>query len=256
MPTKNEILAMRALRNRKTRSDERKFVVEGLKGVDEALSSGWRVHGLYATADSKAPEEWGADRVSTKDMSRMSSLKAPPGILAVMGMPDEGDLDAVVQHPAPFALAVDGISDPGNLGTIIRTADWFGVAGIWVSRDSVDPFNPKVVQATMGAIFRLPIWSVDLPETLHKLSSQGALIQGLELAGQSLWTFEEQAAPASRVAVLGSESHGLSEEVREACSEFIHIPGGGQSESLNASMAAGIVMAAWHATSLSAQEQN
>ena len=250
MPTKNEILAVRALRNRKTRSEERKFVVEGLKGVEEALSSGWLVHGLYGTADCRAPEDWEAERVSTKDMSRMSTLKAPPGILAVMGMPEEGDTEPDVEDPAAFALAIDGLSDPGNLGTIIRTADWFGVSGIWISHGSVDPFNPKVVQATMGAIFRLPIWSVDLPVTLHKLSAQEVSIQGLELAGESLWEREKRTPPAARVAVVGSESHGLSEEVRKVCSEFIHIPGGGQSESLNASMAAGIVMAAWHSTTL------
>lgn len=250
MPTKNEILAVRALRNRKTRSDECKFVVEGLKGVEEALASGWLVHGLYATADSKAPEDWEAERVSSKDMSRMSTLKAPPGILAVMGIPEVPADKPGPLPPASFSLAIDGLSDPGNLGTIIRTADWFGISGIWVSRDTVDPFNPKVVQATMGAIFRMPIWTVDLAETLGGFSSEGAIVQGLDLEGESLWEMGGPPASAARIAVLGSESHGLSEDVKAACSGFIHIPGGGQSESLNASMAAGIAMAAWHGQSI------
>ena len=173
MPTKNEILAVRALRNRKTRLDERKFVVEGFKGVEEAMASGWLMHGLHATADSNVPEAWGASRVSSKEMARMSTLKNPPGILAVMGMPEpEGDpLDT--EELSDFSLAIDGLSDPGNLGTIIRTADWFGVAGIWVSHDTVDPFNPKVVQATMGAIFRVSIRSVDLAPTLKEWSAKG-----------------------------------------------------------------------------------
>lgn len=248
MPTKNEILAVRALRNRKTRLEERKFAVEGVKGVEEALSSGWTVHGLYATADSNAPEDWPAERVSSKDMSRMSTLKAPPGVMAVMGMPDlESE---IASSPPAFSLALDGLSDPGNLGTIIRTADWFGVEGIWVSQDTVDPFNPKVVQATMGAIFRMPVWTVDLPKVLGDLASNGAVVQGLDLEGDALWSLKNDQDGTPRVAVVGSESHGISEDVRAVCSEFIHIPGGGQSESLNASMAAGIVMAAWHGAGL------
>ena len=252
MPTKNEILAVRALRNRKTRFDERKFVVEGFKGVEEALASGWLVHGVYATADADSPESWDAMRVSSKDMSRMSTLKAPPGVMAVMGMPEQTEPAADDVHVPAFSIAVDGLSDPGNLGTIIRTADWFGVAGMWVSRETVDPFNPKVVQATMGAIFRMPIWTVDLDVALGDLASKGAAIQGLDMKGTPLWNMDQEASLSPRVAVVGSESHGLSKGVREACSEFIHIPGGGQSESLNASVAAGIVMAAWHGVQVKA----
>jgi len=249
MPTKNEILAVRGLRNRKSRSEERKFTVEGRKLVEEAFASGWRILDLYSTADIETPESWNAQRVSSKEMERMSNFRSPPGLLAVMEMPAH---DAPSSHEVAeavdggFTLALDGLSDPGNMGTIIRTADWFGVRRIMATRGSVDIFNPKVVQATMGAIFRVPVQLVDLPEALTHLAEGGARIQGLDLNGRSLWD-ESSVSPSHQVAVCGSESHGISAETRAACTEFIHIPGGGQTESLNASMAAGIVMAAWHA---------
>ncbi|MCH1575574.1 MAG: RNA methyltransferase [Flavobacteriales bacterium] len=253
MPTKNEILAVRGLRNRKSRSEERKFTAEGRKLVEEAFASGWRIVDLYSTSHVETPDAWNAQRVSSKEMERMSNFRTPPGLLAVMEMPDQ---EASVLEEIPnvddggFTLALDGLSDPGNMGTVIRTADWFGVRGILATQDSVDIFNPKVVQATMGAIFRVPVQVVDLPQALSRLAESGARIQGLDLQGRSLWD-TPSTVPSHQVAVCGSESHGISEETRAACTEFVHIPGGGQTESLNASMAAGIVMAAWHARRLS-----
>ena len=249
MPTKNEILAVRGLRNRKSRSEERKFTVEGRKLVEEAFDSGWRILDLYSTADIDTPDSWNAQRVSSKEMERMSNFRTPPGLLAVMEIPDHeaSSVDGAAEAAdGGFTLALDGLSDPGNMGTIIRTADWFGVRRIMATPGSVDVFNPKVVQATMGAIFRVPVQWVDLPEALTHLADKGARIQGLDLNGRSLWE-PPSASPGHQVAVCGSESHGISAETRAVCTEFIHIPGGGHTESLNASMAAGIVMAAWHA---------
>ena len=243
MPTKNEILAVRALRDRKTRWAERKFIVEGRKMVEEALSSGWELQAVYATEGnmpgSLEPTEW----VSVKAMERMSAMRTAPGVLAVVRMPEgiqDGSAGGHGDSPL-LSIALDGMADPGNLGTIIRTADWFGVSDIWISEDSVDVFNPKVVQATMGAIFRVNIRVCHLSTALKGLKSAGACIWGLDLEGDSLWNEARESRPT--VAVLGSESHGISAEVREVCTAFIHIPGAGLSESLNAAMAAGIVMA-------------
>lgn len=237
-------MTVRALRDRKSRWQERKFVVEGLKGVTEAVSSGWTVHAVYAEPRMELDASWNVENVSSKDMARMSSLRTPPGVMAVMEMPQ-----AIGSHPLEhessfprFSLALDGISDPGNMGTILRTADWFGLPGVWISRDSVDPFNPKVVQATMGAIFRVGIWVVHLPSALKECAGRGCSIHGLDLLGKSVW--EGSSDDGASMAVIGSESHGLSPEIRPLCSDFITIPGQGQSESLNAAMAAGIVMAA------------
>lgn len=252
MPTKNEILAVRALRDRKSRQNNRKFVVEGLKGVAEAWASGWTVESVYATSDQSVPEGWGAITVPVKDMGRMSTMKTPPGVLAVVhmreGREDAPDPSVAASLPLDFpqiSLALDGLSDPGNLGTILRTADWFGIRDLWVSPDTVDAFNPKVVQSTMGAIFRMRVWPVDLVEFLNGAREQGVSVHGLDLKGRSIWDEGDIRSGSPRIAVVGSESHGLSDAVKAACTELVHIPGGGAGESLNASIAAGICMAAW-----------
>ncbi|MGB1073946.1 MAG: TrmH family RNA methyltransferase [Flavobacteriales bacterium] len=249
MPTRNDIAFIRSLRDRNTRHTERKFVVEGQKCVVEALDSGWAVHGLYRT-EASGFEGHEAEVVSAKDMGRMSAFKTAPGILAVLGMPDvEPPLPedwAAQPGRVPIGLAVDGLSDPGNLGTLMRTADWFGVEGIWAAKGTVDPFNPKVIQASMGAVFRVPIWSVDLPDCLAVLGTSGCSVFGLDMTGMALWSLDGAPAIGSKwCAVVGNESHGLSEGVRSAGVAPLHIPGGGGSESLNATMAAGMVLSDW-----------
>lgn len=246
MPTKNEILAVRALRQRKTRHIERKFTVEGHKVVGEALASGWQVHGVFCASGTDAPDAWHAVQVSVRDMERMSNFSTPPGVLAVMGMPDDsssmpgpGELTAL----RGLHLGLDGLSDPGNLGTIIRTADWFGLQEIWASSDTVDAFNPKVVQASMGAVFRVGVRYVDLEALLDLALDAGLHTAALDLEGTPLQTADLASRTRATLAVLGSESHGLRSTVAQRCNERIHIPGGGASESLNAAVAASIVLA-------------
>jgi len=250
MPTRNDILFIRSLRDRNTRHMERKFVVEGHKCVAEALESGWPIHGLFCTEASGCPDSWNAEPIQSKDMDRMSAFKTAPGILAMVGMPD-----SVAPSPeawsrdeasVPFGLVVDGISDPGNLGTLLRTADWFGVKGVWVSRQTVDVFNAKTIQASMGAVFRVDTWAVDLPELVLQLAESSTGVFGLDMDGDALWSLEGAPSIGRKwCAIVGSESHGLSEAVREACPQKLHIPGAGGSESLNAAMAAGIVLSDW-----------
>mgnify|MGYP005690953201 CR=1 FL=1 len=250
MPTRNDISFIRSLRDKNTRHMERKFVVEGHKCVSEALNSGWPIHGLFCTEASHCPGSWNAEPVQSKDMDRMSAFKTAPGVLAVVGMPDvvSPSPDAWSHDGAsvPFGLVVDGLSDPGNLGTLLRTADWFGLKGIWVSRNTVDVFNAKTIQASMGAVFRVVAWPVDLPELVLELSKSSTEIHGLDMAGLGLWSLEGKPTTGHKwCAIVGSESHGLSEAVGEVCPQRLHIPGAGGSESLNASMAAGIVLSDW-----------
>jgi len=251
MLTRNDILFIRALRDRNTRISERKFVVEGQKCVEEALRSGWEIQGLYVTDAFGAPDDWNAETVSQKDMGRMSAFKNAPGALAVMGMPDPEEMPGeawVNQRGSAFGLALDGLSDPGNLGTLLRTADWLGIRGIWASSRVVDAFNAKVVQASMGAVFRVKLWRCDLPVQLSNLQQAGAEVHALDMAGEDVWTMDGvPGSPRPWVAVLGSESHGLSPEVLAACSGRIHIPGQGGSESLNATVAASMVLGEWAA---------
>ena len=251
MLTRNEILYIRSLRDRNTRISERKFVVEGHKCVDEALRSGWEVHGLFATEAAMGSVTGDAAPVSSKEMDRMSAFKSPPGVLAVVEMPDDTNMSAhdwVGESDAAFGLALDGLSDPGNLGTLLRTADWLGIQGVWASPRVVDAFNPKVVQASMGAVFRVQVWRCELATHLTALREAGALVYGMDMAGQDAWAMPgTPGSPSPWVAVLGSESHGLSPEVMSTCTEQIHIPGRGGSESLNATMAAGMVLGEWGA---------
>ena len=249
MPTRNDIAFIRSLRDRNTRHTERKFVVEGQKCVVEAVNSGWRIEGVYRT-DSTETAVTHAEVVSSKEMDRMSAFKTAPGILAVVGMPDAPPPSpqdwAKKDGPAPFGLAVDGLSDPGNLGTLMRTADWFGVDGIWASQGTVDPFNPKAIQASMGAVFRVPVWTVDLANWAGMMASCGCSVFGLDMSGTDLWSLEGRPACGRKwCAVVGSESHGLSGAMQQACTAALHIPGSGNSESLNAAMAAGMVLSDW-----------
>lgn len=250
MPTRNDIAFIRGLRDRNTRHTERKFVVEGHKCVAEALVSGWSIQGLFCTEASGCPDSWNAQCVGAREMDRMSAFKTAPGILAVVDMPEPAPPDpetwSLDEEGTPFGLVVDGLSDPGNLGTLIRTADWFGLKGFWVSRNAVDAFNPKVVQASMGAIFRVGVWATDLPELVRSLRASSTIVYGLDMKGVGLWSLEGMPLPRNKwCAIVGSESCGLSEAVKEVCPERLHIPGAGDSESLNAAVAGGIVLSDW-----------
>ena len=139
-----------------------------------------------------------------------------------------------------LVLALDGVQDPGNLGTIIRLADWFGVSQIICSTDCVDVYNPKVVQATMGAVFRMPVRYVDLPEFLKK--TNGCVTFAADMAGENVYEAE---LPQNAVLVMGNEGNGISDEVAQLVNRTIHIPSfnttGKTSESLNVAVATAIL---------------
>ena len=157
MITKNEIKQVAALRQQKFRKEQGRFVVEGRKMVEELLQSSFATEALYAT------EEWmgtfpQAELVSGMQMEQMSGQDTPPGILAVVQIPERQQLS----YNPRFILALDGIANPGNMGTIIRTAEWFGIHDIVCSPDCVEVWNPKVVQATMGSLFRINVLEAEL----------------------------------------------------------------------------------------------
>ena len=225
---------------------EGKFIVEGSKCVAEALNSNWPILALYATEDASLDPDWNAQKIPSRDMARMSAMTTPPGVLAVVGMPSPAlPTCADAASRKDLGIILDGLSDPGNLGTVIRTAAWFGLEGIWVSKGSVDPYNPKVVQSSMGAIFKVGVWEVDLEADLPSMLDAGCTILGMDLQGVPLQQVKQEFGAQGVLAVVGSESHGLRPAVRDFCSGFMHIPGKGGAESLNAAMAAGIAMAAW-----------
>ena len=170
-------------------------------------------------------------------MEQMSALDTPPGILAVVKIPD----------PAPFkeqgmVLALDGIANPGNMGTIIRTAEWFGIRQIICSEDCVEIWNPKVIQATMGSIFRMQIGYTDLEKYLKSFNARvvyGALLEGENIFKKDRWE--------DGIIVIGSESHGIRSNPLPLITHPITITRakGSVTESLNASMATGIILSTW-----------
>ena len=239
MITKNTIKQIAALRQQKFRKELGLFVVEGRKMTEELLRSDFETVGLYTTeaflADQSTFGE--AETVSEMQMQQMSNQDTPPGILAVVRIPKQGDL----QTHSRFVLALDGIANPGNMGTLIRTAEWFGIGDVVCSMDCVELWNPKTVQATMGSLFRVKVWKTDLSTYLRQAQREGKAVYGALLEGENL--FRMKAKPEG-VIVIGSESHGIRNEVLPCLTHPITIPrvGGSATESLNAAVAGGIVM--------------
>lgn len=243
MITKNTIKTIASLRQQKFRKELGLFVVEGRKMTAELLQSAFEVEYLFATErfldDSPTPFSQ-AEIVSDMQMSQMSGQDTPPGILAVVRIPKQGDL----QTHSRFVLALDGIANPGNMGTIIRTAEWFGIHTIVCSEDCVEIWNPKVIQATMGSLFRVQVTSGDLEVLLKQEKAKGKAIYGALLNGKNLFKQERW---DDGVIVIGSESHGIREPLLPLITHPITIPRAADSvtESLNASMATGIILARW-----------
>ena len=237
MVTKNEIKQVASLRLQKFRKELGLFVVEGRKMTEELLHSRFVVKAMYTTeaCHDYFPQ---AETVTEVQMAQMSGQDTPPGILAVVKIPDA----QCFSQSSKLVLALDGIANPGNMGTIIRTAEWFGIHDIVCSTDCVEVWNPKVIQATMGSIFRTNVMEAELTDFLMQQKQAGKAIYGALLEGENLFEMKDC---KDGVIVIGSESHGIREEVLPHITHPITIPrvGASQTESLNASVAAAIIMA-------------
>lgn len=243
--TRNMRIAVKSLDDVKGRRRQGAFKAEGTKCVLDTLGA-FRLQALLATHGWLEVNPQVAARpecvaCTHADLERMTSLTTAPEVIAVYALPE-----AAEPSPAPddLVVALDAIRDPGNLGTIIRVADWFGVEQVVCSRDTVDCFSPKVVQATMGAIARVRVSYVDLPTTLRNLGRQGHEVCGTFLDGQDIYA---SPVPTNAVLVIGNEGRGISPEVEAVCSRRLTIPsypaGRPTSESLNAAMATGLCLA-------------
>ncbi|MBQ5704522.1 MAG: RNA methyltransferase [Alistipes sp.] len=237
--TKAEIQFVRSLSDKRVRDAERLFIAEGDKLIGEILQSNLKVRHLYAL---EGHFDGRAERVSEKEMERISQLKTASTSLAVVEQPRH---KATKSAPATaLSLALDGVQNPGNLGTIIRLADWFGVEDIFCSEDTADCFNPKVVQATMGAILRVRVHYLPLADFLRHTRESGVEVYGTMLDGQNIYDVE---LASMGVIVMGNEGRGVSAECAASFSQRLLIPAysaaGQGSESLNVAMATGIVCA-------------
>ena len=239
--TKAEIQFLRSLADKRTRDTEQLFIAEGSKLVEEIMASQLVVRNVYTT--NAAMRGKNVTIIDRKEMERISQLKSANDTLAVVEQPHYSlNIDNLRGN---LVLALDGVQNPGNLGTLVRLADWFGIKDIICSHECADCYNPKVVQATMGAILRVRIHYTDnLAELLTCASKMDMPIYGTLLDGDNIYS-----APitSSGIIVMGNEGRGLSDACRETLTHRLYIPpypaDAPTSESLNVAMATGIILA-------------
>ncbi len=234
-------------KNARYRRKSRRFVVEGRKLVGEAASCG-RLLCVYVSEESGVSERELSEKfegvesesVSAAVFGKISDTVTPQGILGVVRMP-EYSMEEILSGQRGMFLLLDDLRDPGNLGTIIRTGEGAGISGVILSRESVDIFNPKTVRATMGSVFRVPFLYVeDLPQTICKMRDRGISVYGTSMEGSVVYDGIDYRRPTG--IVIGNEANGISEAVLNTLSGRIRIPMQGQLESLNAAVAAAVVM--------------
>ena len=235
-----EIKTVKSLGQKKFRDELGFFVVEGEKMVDEALSSGFNIEKIYRK-----------EEIGEEAMSRISQLSSPSPVLDVVKKPapfSESGIRSVIKGRGLF-LGLDAIRDPGNLGTIIRIADWFGADAVFASADTADIFNPKTVQATMGALFRVAFHYTDLRFPANEILSQGGKVYGTFLDGKDLYSVDIETGENKAVMIIiGNEARGISEKMEALANEKLLIPsyprnGGCGGESLNAAVATAVTLA-------------
>ena len=224
--TQAEIKQIRSLREKKYRDAYGLFVVEGEKMVREALSSGFEVKGV-----------WRREEIGDTAMDRISQLSTPSPVLAVIARPQSAEISL----EKGLYLGLDGIRDPGNLGTMLRIADWFGVEGVFLSEDCVELFNPKVIQASMGSIFRVRVQTAPLAGLSRRFRGVGMPVYGTFLDGRDI--YREALRPEGLV-LMGNEASGIRPEVAAEVDARLWIPSFGRSgaESLNVAAATAVTL--------------
>lgn len=236
MLSKNQIKLIKSLNKKKHRIEQGLFVTEGVKVIKEFLKSSFKLRALYSVADIFHVEEGESYIVTEKELNKITNLKTSQIALAVFEIPNfkSSSVDS------KLTLALDGVRDPGNLGTIIRLCDWFGVEQLVCSSDTVDCFNPKVVQATMGSLTRVNINYTDLESYLSETSAQ---IYGAFMDGSNV--YQTDLTEKNSVLVLGNEANGIRSSVESLLNQKLSIPNYGESkgaESLNVATAGAILL--------------
>ena len=235
MVSKNQIKLITSLQQKKYRKQEQLFFVEGVKGVQELLDSNFELHELFTTKpDFQAIEKSKIYSISDAELKKISALTTPNSCLAVFKIP----------KPIPFEqngliLALEDVRDPGNLGTIIRLCDWFGIKTLFCTEETVDAYNPKVVQATMGSVSRVNVVYGDLGKFLAetKLPIFGTFMDGKNIYKESL--------PNEGIILMGNEANGISKAIEKLVSKRIAIPRFSTlqaTESLNVATATAIIL--------------
>ncbi len=237
MLTKNEIKQIRSLQLKKGRDELGCFVCEGNKLVTELLGSSFKVKDILATHEwaDNHPANNDVKRISSAEMEKISQMATSPGVLAIVEQPDN-EIHSLKSLKEQLFFVLDDVADPGNLGTIIRIADWFGIENIFCSTNTVERFNPKTVQASMGSIFRVKVHYSNLNLFIDECQQEKINFYAAVMNGNS--SFEIKSGGI----ILGNESHGISEAVLSKNIQKITIPSFGKAESLNVAIAAGIIV--------------
>lgn len=236
--SKNGQKLIRALARKKKRREHGLFLAEGVRLVNELAACPERIEFLYARPESlDLVHDALRDQttyVLEEEAPDLFSTENPQGLGAVVRMAETIEPGYLQELRKP-SLLLDGLSDPGNVGTILRAADWFGLGAVLFAKDSVDPYNPKVVRASMGAIFRLPMMEGLTPDMVQGL---GRPVYALDAGGELQLGKDE--LPENGIFIVGNEAHGVSDAWRKV-SHVLSIPGAGRGESLNAAMAATVL---------------
>lgn len=258
MVTKNQIKLINSLQRKKSREDNGLFVAEGYKVISEFLNADYTAEYLFSTQENLFAKNLGVTLVSETELNKISFLTTPNVCLAVFKIAhssqpkvESNDLQSKTQNPKlntqnltpktqnQIILALDQINDPGNLGTIIRLCDWFGITEIICSENTVDAYNPKVVQSTMGSLARVNILYTDLVSYLQNTDYP---VLGTFMEGENIYTTE---LPSQAILIMGNEANGISETIEDLVTQKISIPRFGdlqQTESLNVATATAICL--------------
>jgi TrmH family RNA methyltransferase len=237
--TNSQIKHILSLKQKKFRTEHQQFVVEGVKVVKELLASPYKTLAVYTIDEKVLPfQKVEPLLISEAQLSKISNLETPNKVLAVASIPQS--FFNFLQVKDKLSLALDTINDPGNLGTIIRTATWFGIDTIICSPNTTDAWNPKAVQATMGALFRTNVVYADLKKVVEEYNTANVPVYATTLDGTDIY---KTTLSQNGLIVIGSESHGVSPELLALINNKLHIPSfsSGAVESLNAAVAAGVV---------------
>ena len=231
--SKNHLKLITSLSQKKYRHKYKLFVVEGMKVVQEFLNSSYELEILFSTESSFSYLD-NFIEVSEQELKKISSLKTPNKVIALVKIPVQKNTSS-----SGLIVALDAINDPGNLGTIIRLCDWFGIDQLLCSKETVDCYNTKVVQSSMGSLTRVAISYIDLKEYLTSVSIPVFIA---DMDGDNIY---EMKPPTSAVLVMGNEANGISNYIKEIVSTKITIPRYGDSqliESLNVATATAILL--------------
>ncbi|MDB4252128.1 RNA methyltransferase [Flavobacteriaceae bacterium] len=231
--SKNHLKLITSLSQKKYRHKYKLFIVEGIKVVQEFLNSSYELEILFSTESSFSYLDSFIE-VSEQELKKISSLKTPNKVIALFKIPVQKNSSS-----SGLIVALDAINDPGNLGTIIRLCDWFGIDQLLCSKETVDCYNTKVVQSSMGSLTRVAISYVDLKECLTSVSIPVFIA---DMDGDNIY---EMKPPTSAVLVMGNEANGISNSIKQIVSTKISIPRYGNSqltESLNVATATAILL--------------